>query len=85
MLRKLFRSPSKTRPSNRRRRLRVEAMEDRRLFAVLTVDANDPSAADPGDNLYAEIQEAVLTSLYDFVAGAPQFDDITLLVLTREA
>ena len=32
----------------------------------------------------AEIQEAVLTSLYDFVAGAPQFDDITLLVLTRE-
>jgi serine phosphatase RsbU (regulator of sigma subunit) len=33
----------------------------------------------------AEIQEAVLTSLYDFVAGAPQFDDITLLVLTREA
>ena len=33
----------------------------------------------------AEIQEAILTSLYDFVAGAPQFDDITLLVLTREA
>jgi hypothetical protein len=32
----------------------------------------------------AEIQEAILASLYDFVAGAPQFDDITLLVLTRE-
>jgi serine phosphatase RsbU (regulator of sigma subunit) len=32
-----------------------------------------------------EIQEAILTSLYDFVAGAPQFDDITLMVLTREA
>jgi sigma-B regulation protein RsbU (phosphoserine phosphatase) len=32
----------------------------------------------------AEIQEAILASLYDFVAGAPQFDDITMLVLTRE-
>jgi sigma-B regulation protein RsbU (phosphoserine phosphatase) len=33
----------------------------------------------------AEIKEAILTSLYDFVAGAPQFDDITLLVLKRES
>jgi sigma-B regulation protein RsbU (phosphoserine phosphatase) len=32
----------------------------------------------------AEIKEAILASLYDFVAGAPQFDDITLLILTRE-
>lgn len=32
----------------------------------------------------AEIKEAILASVYDFVAGAPQFDDITLLVLTRE-
>jgi len=32
----------------------------------------------------AEIKEAILASVYDFVAGAPQFDDITLLVLARE-
>jgi sigma-B regulation protein RsbU (phosphoserine phosphatase) len=33
----------------------------------------------------AEIKDEILSSLYDFVAGAPQFDDITLMVLTREA
>jgi serine phosphatase RsbU (regulator of sigma subunit) len=31
-----------------------------------------------------EITKVILTSLHDFVGGAPQFDDITLLVLRRE-
>lgn len=51
---------------NRRRRMSrtnvisaVECLEDRRMLTMLTVDVNDPAADDPGDNLYAQIQEAV--------------------------
>lgn len=61
--RQLSKSP---RSSNRRSRQsrnryapRVESLEDRRLLAALTVDIGDPSANDPGDNLYAQIHEAV--------------------------
>jgi sigma-B regulation protein RsbU (phosphoserine phosphatase) len=32
-----------------------------------------------------EIQEAILTAIHQFAGGVPQFDDITLVVLGREA
>jgi serine phosphatase RsbU (regulator of sigma subunit)/class 3 adenylate cyclase len=32
-----------------------------------------------------EIQEAILTTIHQFAGGVPQFDDITLVVLAREA
>ena len=32
-----------------------------------------------------EIQRSVLNSIEEFVGGAPQFDDITLLVVMRES
>jgi serine phosphatase RsbU (regulator of sigma subunit) len=32
-----------------------------------------------------EIQEAILTAIHQFAGGVPQFDDITLVVLAREA
>jgi serine phosphatase RsbU (regulator of sigma subunit)/uncharacterized membrane protein YecN with MAPEG domain len=35
--------------------------------------------------LASEIQEAILASIDDFVGSAPQFDDITLMVVLREA
>jgi len=53
-----------------------EEYGDARFIAVGQANLGRPAA---------DIEEAILTSLYDFVAGAPQFDDITLLVLTREA
>lgn len=37
----------------------AEVLETRTLLSTLSVDINDPTANDPGDNLYAQIQEAV--------------------------
>lgn len=52
-------SHRRLRTSRNRYSPRVESLEDRRLLATLTVDIGDPSANDPGDNLYAQIYEAV--------------------------
>ena len=43
----------------RRAALGVESLETRAMLTTLTVDIGDPTADAPGDNLYAEIQEAV--------------------------
>jgi serine phosphatase RsbU (regulator of sigma subunit) len=60
-------------------------------------DAGNPAGDFFGDDLLIaaalscesrnadEIQEAILETVNDFVDGAPQFDDITLLVLVRDA
>ncbi len=44
---------------NNKRRLAFEPLEQRTLLTTLTVDIGDPTANDPGDNLYAQISEAV--------------------------
>ena len=40
-------------------RLAFEPLEQRTLLTTLTVDIGDPTANNPGDNLYAQISEAV--------------------------
>ena len=35
------------------------------------------------DRSAGEIQDAIVESIHDFVGEAPQFDDITLMVVTR--
>jgi serine phosphatase RsbU (regulator of sigma subunit) len=53
-----------------------EEYGDNRLITIGQANKGRPSA---------EIQEAIMTSIDDFVAGAPQFDDITLIVVSRDA
>jgi serine phosphatase RsbU (regulator of sigma subunit) len=53
---------------------RLEAFGERRLLAVLEGRRGAPAVA---------IQTAVLEAIADFTGAAPQFDDVTLLVLRR--
>ena len=55
----LFARPHGSFPRGRRSQLAAESLEIRTMLTTLTVDIGDPTANDPGDNLYAEIQEAV--------------------------
>ncbi len=59
--RSLFARSGSPRRASRRQplRLAVEVLEDRAVPAVLVANINDPDANLPGDNLYAQIQEAV--------------------------
>jgi serine phosphatase RsbU (regulator of sigma subunit) len=53
-----------------------EEYGDDRLIAIGQQNKGRPAA---------EIQEAIMTSIDDFVGEAPQFDDITLMVVSRDA
>ena len=44
---------------DRHAKLSFEHLETKSLLTTLVVDINDPTADQPGDNLYAQIQEAV--------------------------
>ena len=41
------------------------------MLTTLTVNIADPNANNPGDSLYAEIQEAVDAALFDSAAVMP--------------
>jgi len=56
--RRALTQPSSARPLDHRKPT-FEPLEQRAMLTTLTVDLGDPSANDPGDNLYAQIQEAV--------------------------
>src|SRR5436190_16787292 len=58
-LRSLFARPAASRRPAPAGRLSVTRLEGRDVPAVLVVDSNNPAANAPGDNLYAQIQEAV--------------------------
>ena len=55
----LFSRSQGSAPCGRRPRLAFEPLEQRAMLTTLTVDIGDPTANDPGDNLYAQISEAV--------------------------
>ena len=63
MLRNVFRSSAqnrKVRSRRSQRRLFCESLEVRQMLTTTwVVDVNDPTADEPGDNLFAQIQEAV--------------------------
>ncbi len=55
----LFARSERAAPCGRQTRLSFEPLEQRTLLTTLTVDMGDPNADVPGDNLYAQISEAV--------------------------
>ncbi len=57
----LFARSHRSAPCGRQSRLAFEPLEQRTLLTTLTVDIGDPTADDAGDNLYAQISEAVST------------------------
>ena len=59
----LFARSHRSAPCGRRSRLAFEPLEQRTMLTTLTVDIGDPTANDPGDNLYAQISEAVAAAL----------------------
>ena len=53
-----------------------ELFDDDRLIAIGTAHLGQPAG---------EVKEAIVNSIHDFVGDAPQFDDITLVVLSRDS
>jgi sigma-B regulation protein RsbU (phosphoserine phosphatase) len=53
-----------------------EEYGDDRLLEIGRANMNQPAE---------EIKEAIMNSIFDFVDEAPQFDDITLLVVARDS